>query len=84
MIILFYEISHGHRLRNGGKYYAKTTGARHSPLHLSYMADRIWQWDTETGHVGFLKNRHGVDTEVDMREFTLVKLAARDYGKQRL
>ena len=44
------------------------------PMEAMYAAERAWQED-ETG-VKFVKNRHGENIPVDMKEFFWIKLQA--------
>lgn len=44
--------------------------------HMINTSDRIWCEDAE-GKVSWAKNRNGLDTPVDLKEFMWVKLAAK-------
>ena len=80
MIYRFFEVP----TDTGFEYYKiccrNKSYFRRDPLRLSYGSVRIWEWDLDNDSVFFVKNRHGTDTEVDHKEFTLVKLRAHEYS----
>ena len=90
MNILIYEIPNGYSSAKYIRYVIdrkrvnlfpvdKFTG----PKRLTYGASRIWEWDTETDEVKFIKHRQtGIMTEVDTKEFLMVQLQAKDYQNE--
>ena len=86
MIIIFYEILDGHR----NPVYVRYPVDRKrfnlkddyfGPTLMVYRARKIWEWNTETNTVRYVKNTNKdlVSKEADSKEFTLVKLAAVDF-----
>lgn len=84
--LLYYEIAElliGKRIALSGKklthkYHVTKPyihgGDINGPMSAMYAAERAWQED-ESG-VKFVKNRHGENMPVDMKEFFWVKLQA--------
>lgn len=53
------------------------------PRHIAYRASRIWEWDTETDTVWYIKHRQaGITMPVDRKEFFLVQLKAEDWKRE--
>jgi len=49
------------------------------PIPVAYASDRCWEYDSETDSVRYLKHENGVNRPVDLKEFTMVQLAAKEY-----
>lgn len=86
MNILFFEMKHGHlptkyfRCSIDRKRFNLFPAKKHlGPKRLAYGANRIWDLDTETNTVQFVKNRDlGLMSNVDQKEFFLVQLKAEE------
>ena len=53
------------------------------PKRLTYCASRIWEWDTETDKVKFIKHRQtGIMTKVDTKEFLMIQLQAVEWKNE--
>jgi hypothetical protein len=88
MNILYYELSQGRktpvyfRFRHINKLY---NGDNWGPLRLAHQSSRIWEWDTDTDQVRYIKNLYdgvSANTPVDRKKFLAVQLAAQDYKKE--
>jgi len=49
------------------------------PIPVYYASDKCWEYDSETDSVCYLYQEKGVKTPVDLKEFTMVQLAAKEY-----
>jgi len=83
MIVLYYEMRQGRKTPEYFRY-VKNPYSRldNGPLHLGYVADRIWEYDTENDSVRYVKNRYSrlaEDAEVDPKEFLMIQLAAKEH-----
>jgi len=83
MIVLYYEMRQGRKTPEYFRYVKNLFSELDTgPLRLGYVADRIWEWDTETDSVRYIKNRYSglaEDAEVDPKEFLMIQLAAKEH-----
>jgi hypothetical protein len=78
MIVFYYEVRRGKKTPRYFRRPYPKDGV--GPLRLGFSADRIWQWDSETDSVHFVKNQlDGTSSTVDKSEFILVQCAAQEY-----
>jgi hypothetical protein len=77
--MIYYELSKAvaDHYHNGARYWVSNSDAMSGRLTLLQHSERAWEEEGDV--VKFIKNRHtGLMTPVDMREFFLVKLQARN------
>jgi len=83
MIVLYYEMKQGRKTPEYFRYVKKMySNLDIGPLRLGYTATRIWEWNTETDSVRYIKNRYSglaEDVEVDPKEFLMIQLAAKEH-----
>lgn len=80
--ILYYEIKDEHVANFGGKYFSWTNELRQEPHMVRYAAERIWEWNTNTDTVRFVKNiETGIMTPVKPGEFLMIQLRAEEILK---
>jgi hypothetical protein len=87
--ILYYEVedSRGFVVGLRGNYFSYTahgwsarSGNSYGPPVIGYAANRVWEWDSDTDVVRYIKNREtGRGSEVNKNEFLLVQLKAKEY-----
>lgn len=78
--VLYYEIKDEHVAKFGGKYFSWRTKTEWDPHMVRYAAERIWEWNSDTDTVRFVKHLStGIMTPVDHREFTMIQLRAEEY-----
>jgi len=83
MKILYYEHAAGRKTPEYFRYVKKAySDLDIGPLRLGFVANRIWEYDTETNSVRCIKNRYtglAEDIKVDRKEFLMIQLAAKEY-----
>jgi hypothetical protein len=83
MIVRYFRIAAGWELAPGviSRYFriSNLPVSSSKPIRLAYASDRIWELNTDTGAVKFLKHERGIGTPVDEKEFTFVQLAATEF-----